>query len=193
MYGIPKGILFPLTRDDLVEATALLQGIQEGELDQIVMPEKPMDILAQQIVAEVSSPGLPPQDGAEPAGWNLEQLFELFVNAYPYRNLSKAEFETLIQMLAEGYSTRRGRRGAYLHLDLINRKVHTRRGANLVSLTNGGAIPDMFDYQVVLDPDDTVVGTLNEDFALEAAPGDVFTLGTHAWQMLRVDLSLIHI
>ena len=187
VYGIPKGILFPLTRDDLVEATALLQGIQEGELDQIVMPEKPMDILAQQIVAEVSSPGLPSQDGAEPAGWNLEQLFELFVNAYPYRNLSKAEFETLIKMLAEGYSTRRGRRGAYLHLDLINRRVHTRRGANLVSLTNGGAIPDMFDYQVVLDPDDTVVGTLNEDFALEATPGDVFTLGTHAWQMLRVD------
>ena len=187
VYGIPKGILFPLTRDDLVEATALLQGIQEGELDQIVIPEKPMDILAQQIVAEVSCPGLPSQDGAEPAGWNLEQLFELFVNAYPYRNLSKAEFETLIKMLAEGYSTRRGRRGAYLHLDLINRKVHTRRGANLVSLTNGGAIPDMFDYQVVLDPDDTVVGTLNEDFALEATPGDVFTLGTHAWQMLRVD------
>ena len=187
VYGIPKGILFPLTRDDLVEATALLQCIQEGGLDQIVMPEKPMDILAQQIVAEVSSPGLPSQDGAEPGGWNLEQLFELFANAYPYRNLSKAEFETLIKMLAEGYSTRRGRRGAYLHLDLINRKVHTRRGANLVSLTNGGAIPDMFDYQVVLDPDDTVVGTLNEDFALEAAPGDVFTLGTHAWQMLRVD------
>ena len=187
VHGTPKGILFPLTRDDLVEATALLQGIEEGELDQIVMPEKPMDILAQQIVAEVSSPGLSTQDGAEPTGWNLEQLFELFVNAYPYRNLSKAEFETLIKMLAEGYSTRRGRRGAYLHLDLINRKVHTRRGANLVSLTNGGAIPDMFDYQVVLDPDDTVVGTLNEDFALEATPGDVFTLGTHAWQMLRVD------
>ena len=187
VHGTPKGILFPLTRDDLVEATALLQGIQEGELDQVVMPEKPMDILAQQIVAEVSSPGLPAQDGAEPAGWNLEQLFGLFVNAYPYRNLSKVEFETLIKMLAEGYSTRRGRRGAYLHLDLINREVHTRRGANLVSLTNGGAIPDMFDYQVVLDPDDTVVGTLNEDFALEASPGDVFTLGTHAWQMLRVD------
>ena len=187
VHGTPKGILFPLTRDDLVEATALLQGIQEGELDQIVMPEKPMDILAQQIVAEVSSSGLTLQDGTEPAGWNLEQLFELFVNAYPYRNLGKGEFETLIKMLAEGYSTRRGRRGAYLHLDFINRKVHTRRGANLVSLTNGGAIPDMFDYQVVLDHDDTVVGTLNEDFALEATPGDVFTLGTHAWQMLRVE------
>ncbi|MBG10306.1 MAG: ATP-dependent DNA helicase [Gammaproteobacteria bacterium] len=187
VHATPKGILFPLTRDDLVEATALLQGIQEGELDQIVMPEKPMDILAQQIVAEVSSPGLPTKDGVEPAGWDLEQLFELFVNAYPYRNLNKDEFETLIKMLAEGYSTRRGRRGAYLHLDLINSKLHARRGANLVSLTNGGAIPDMFDYQVVLDPDDTVVGTLNEDFALEAAAGDVFTLGTHAWQMLRVD------
>lgn len=186
IHGTPKGILFPLTRDDLVEASALLHSIKCGELDRIVMPEKPSDILAQQIVAEVSSPFLN-GDGENDDGWDLDKLYALFANAYPYRELSREEFDVVIKMLAEGYSTRRGRRGTHLHLDSINNKVRTRRGANLISLTNGGAIPDMFDYQVVLDPDDVVVGTLNEDFALEALPGDVFTLGTHAWQMLRVD------
>ena len=187
VHGTPKGILFPLTRDDLVEASALLQGIREGELDRIIMPEKPADILAQQIVAEVSSPVIAGDGDQDFLGWDMDQLFQLFANAYPYRDLAREEFDTLVKMLAEGYTTRRGRRGTHLHLDLINNKVRARRGSNLTSLTNGGAIPDMFDYQVVLDPEDIVVGTLNEDFALEALPGDVFTLGTHAWQLLRVD------
>ncbi|MEX2470377.1 MAG: DEAD/DEAH box helicase [Pseudohongiellaceae bacterium] len=195
--GTPKGILFPLTRDDLVEAAALIHSIRSGELDRIIMPEKPADILAQQIVAEVSSPlsGADAEsdgesDGksdGESDGWNLDSLYELFTNAWSYRDLSRTEFDAIVSMLAEGYSTRRGRRGTLLHLDAINNRIRARRGANLTALTNGGAIPDMFDYQVVLDPEDTVVGTLNEDFALEALPGDVFTLGTHAWQLLRID------
>ncbi len=181
--GTPKGILFPLTRDDLVEATALIHSIHCAQLDRIVMPEQPADILAQQIIAEVSSPG-----SVDPeAGWSLDELFALVTAAYPYRELSRKEFDELITMLAEGYTSRRGRRGTHLHLDAINGRVRARRGSNLVALTNGGAIPDMFDYQVVLDPEDVVVGTLNEDFALEALPGDVFTLGTHSWQLLRVD------
>lgn len=185
--GTPKGILFPLTRDDLIESAALLHSIHNGELDRIIMPEKPLDILAQQIVAEVSSLSLGKGELDDGEGWDLDALYALFSNAWSYRNLSRAEFDRIIKMLSEGYTSRRGRRGTHLHLDLINNKVRSRRGANLVSLTNGGAIPDMFDYQVVLDPEDVVVGTLNEDFALEALPGDVFTLGTHAWQMLRVD------
>ena len=185
--GTPKGILFPLTRDDLIESTALLHSIHNGELDRIIMPEKPLDILAQQIVAEVSSLSLGKGSLDDGEGWDLDALYALFANAYSYRDLSREEFDRIIKMLAEGYTSRRGRRGTHLHLDLINNKVRSRRGANLTSLTNGGAIPDMFDYQVVLDPEDVVVGTLNEDFALEALPGDVFTLGTHAWQMLRVD------
>lgn len=185
IHGRPKGILFPLTRDDLVEATALLYSIAQGELDKIVMPEAPLDILAQQIVAEISSRAL--NQAEQDQACDLRALFDLMTNAYPYRNLTYEEFVTLIKMLAEGYTSRRGRRGAHLHFDAINNRVRTRRGANLVALTNGGAIPDMFDYQVVLDPEDLVVGSLNEDFALEALPGDVFTLGTHSWQMLRVD------
>lgn len=185
IHGRPKGILFPLTRDDLVEATALLHSIAQGQLDNIVMPTAPADILAQQIVAEVSSKALT-EIGKE-EGWDLQELFELMRNAYPYRDLQLTEFTTLVRMLADGYTSRRGRRGAHLHFDAINNRVRARRGANLIALTNGGAIPDMFDYQVVLDPEDVVVGSLNEDFALEALPGDVFTLGTHSWQLLRID------
>lgn len=182
--GTPKGILFPLTRDDLVECTALLQSIRLGELDRIVMPEAPLDILCQQIVAEVAAPDV---TGQYPDGRDLDELLQMFRAAWPYRNLTRDQFLALVTMLAEGYTTRRGRRGTHLHLDLINHRVRARRGSALVALTNGGAIPDMFDYQVVLDPEDVVVGSLNEDFALEALPGDVFTLGSHAWQMLRVD------
>lgn len=193
IHGTPKGILFPLTRDDLVESAALVHSIRQGQLDCIVMPEKPLDILSQQIVAEVSSQS---HDEAgrtgelfnqQEGGWDVGELFDLFRNAYSYRELSRAEFDTTVQMLADGYTSRRGRRGTHLHLDAINNRLRARRGANLIALTNGGAIPDMFDYQVVLDPEDVVVGSLNEDFALEALPGDVFTLGTHSWQMLRVD------
>ncbi len=183
--GIPKGILFPLTRDDLVECTALLDSIRLGELDRIVMPEKPLDILSQQIVAEVAAPEA--AGNAKDSAYNSGSLFGLFANAYPYRNLTREEFDGLLSMLGNGYSTRRGRRGTHLHLDQINDRIRPRRGSGLIALTNGGAIPDMFDYQVVLDPEDTVVGTLNEDFALEALPGDVFTLGTHSWQLLKVD------
>ena len=193
IHGTPKGILFPLTRDDLVESAALLHSIREGELDCIVMPEKPLDILSQQIVAEVSSQNHDQagQTGElfdqQQGGWSVDELYDLFRNAYSYRNLQREEFDTIVGMLAEGYTSRRGRRGTHLHHDAINNRLRARRGANLVALTNGGAIPDMFDYQVVLDPEDIVVGSLNEDFALEALPGDVFTLGTHSWQMLRVD------
>lgn len=180
--GIPKGVLFPLTRDDLVECTALLDSVRRGELDQILMPEQPLDILAQQIVAELAA-----RQDENTAPQSLDELYRLFTRAWPYRNLPREQFDALVQMLADGYSTRLGRRGAWLHLDRINNRVSARRGARLTALTNGGAIPDMFDYQVVLDPDDLVVGSLNEDFALETLPGDIFALGTHAWQMVKVD------
>ena len=373
--GTPKGILFPLTRDDLIEASALVHSIRRGQLDAIVMPEKPLDILAQQIVAEVSAqvhdcgrdgdasgyepgqkasrrdkskklsaPDAPENDlwvqgaddfsdapankqpsnkepskeifqplatalaamrisgstklsspakpaptpaslevrkaalaaaraglrgtEAEPTSvcvsdqteavsvqaepeskqtdehvearsealseahskpqsdsvadpietsltsdvyqketeeieetqetesfepmtpldsWCIDELYALVIKAFPFRELTKEEFEETLRMVADGYTSRRGRRGAHLHYDAINRRLRPRRGANLIALTNGGAIPDMFDYQVVLDPEDTVVGSLNEDFALDSMAGDVFTLGTHAWQILRVD------
>ena len=193
--GTPKGILFPLTRDDLLECTALLDSVQRGELDKILMPEQPLDILAQQIVAElaarqefaVAETTVDPVDDAGAGSCSLDDLYNLLTRAYPYRNLSKDDFNALVKMLADGYSTRLGRRGAYLHLDRINQRVSARRNARLTALTNGGAIPDMFDYQVVLDPEDTVVGSLNEDFALETLPGDIFTLGSHSWQLLRVD------
>ncbi|MDH3605070.1 MAG: DEAD/DEAH box helicase, partial [Candidatus Tectomicrobia bacterium] len=174
--GTPKGVLFPLSRDDLVECVALLDAVRKGELDQIVIPEKPMDILAQQIVAEVA--------GQE---WEVDALYTLFHNAYPYRDLSRDEFNEIVRILADGYTTRRGRRGAHVHYDAVNGRLRARRGARLIALTNGGSIPDMFDYDVVMQPEGITVGNLNEDFALESLPGDIFTLGTHAWQLLRIE------
>jgi ATP-dependent Lhr-like helicase len=179
--GVPKGVLFPLTRDDLVECTALLDSIRRGELDQLVIPDKPLDILAQQLVAELGS-----FDEGD-AGCPVETLWQWVTRSWVYRDLTRAEFDGIVRMLAEGYSTRRGRGGALLHLDQINGMARPRKGARLTALTNGGAIPDMFDYQVVLDPDDMVVGSIHEDFALESLPGDIFTLGNHSWRMLRID------
>lgn len=174
--GTPKGILFPLSRDELVECAALLDSVRRGELDRILMPEAPLDVLSQQIVAEAAS-----------RECGVEELFGLFRRAYPYRSLTKEIFLELVNMLSDGFTTRRGRRGAYLHYDGVNGKLRGRRGARLVALTNGGTIPDMFDYEVVLQPEGITVGTLNEDFALESLSGDIFTLGTHSWQLVRIE------
>ncbi|MEY4642947.1 MAG: hypothetical protein RLZZ227_2941 [Pseudomonadota bacterium] len=179
--GVPKGILFPLTRDDLVECTALIDSIRRGELDQIIIPDKPLDILAQQIVAELG--GVEEGDDSVPT----ESIWQWVARSWVYRNLTREEFDGILLMLAEGYTTRRGRGGALLHLDRINHVVRPRKGARLIALTNGGAIPDMFEYQMVLDPEDIVVGSLHEDFALESLPGDIFILGNRSWRMLRID------
>jgi ATP-dependent Lhr-like helicase len=179
--GVPKGVLFPLTRDDLVECSALIDSIHRGELDQLVIPDKPRDILAQQLVAELGS------REEDEQGITVDELWQWVHRSWVYRDLTCAEFDEILRMLSEGYTTRRGRAGAWLHFDQINQKLRPRKGARLVALTNGGAIPDMFDYQVVLDPEDIVVGTLNEDFALEALPGDIFTLGNHGWRLLGID------
>jgi ATP-dependent Lhr-like helicase len=174
--GIPKGIMFPLTRDELTESVALFDSIRRGELDKIVMPEAPLDILSQQIVAEVGN-----------EDWKVDDLFEVYKNAYPFRELTKKTFLEIIKMQSEGFSTRRGRRGAHIHYDAINGVIRGRKGARLVALTNGGSIPDMFDYDVVLDPQNIKVGTIGEDYALESLPGDTITLGTHTWQILGIE------
>ncbi|MGH8021171.1 MAG: DEAD/DEAH box helicase, partial [Opitutaceae bacterium] len=130
--GLPKGRLFPLSRDELVESVALLRAIRAGELDALEMPQKPLDLLAQQIVACAAS-----------EEWEEQRLFELMQSAWPYRDLTRAEFDAVLRMLAEGFSTRRGRRGALIHHDAVNHRVRARRGARLVALTSGGAIPDL--------------------------------------------------
>jgi len=180
--GLPKGRIFPLSRDELVECAALLDAVRRGELDRLHIPPKPLDILAQQIVAEVA--------GRE---WQEENLYQWARNAYPYRDLSREEFQAVIQMVAEGFSTRRGRRSAYLHRDAVNHRLRARRGARLSSITSGGAIPDTADYQVLLEPAGTMVGTVNEDFAIESMAGDIFQLGNTSWQILRVETGIVRV
>jgi ATP-dependent Lhr-like helicase len=174
--AVPKGRLFPLALDDLLECTALLDAVARGELDRIRVPVKPLDALAQHIVAETAC-----------RDWQLDALYECLRRAQPYRDLSLREFEQVVQMLADGYSTRRGRRGAYLHYDAVNRVLRARRGARLAAVTNAGVIPDQFDYDVVLLPEEHRVGTLNEDFAFESLPGDIFQLGNASYRIIKVE------
>ncbi|MBT8099017.1 MAG: DEAD/DEAH box helicase, partial [Gammaproteobacteria bacterium] len=179
----PKGRLFPLSRDDLAECTALLRAAENGELDRISIPEQPLDVLSQQIVAEVA--------GAEE--WQQDALFDTVRRAWPYRNLERDVFDEVVRMLAQGFSTRRGRRGAYLHHDAVNGRLRARRGAKLTAITNGGAIPDQFDYEVILSPEGFKVGTLNEDFAFESLPGSIFQLGNTSYRILKIETGKVYV
>ena len=174
--GFPKGRIFPTSRDELIECAALLDSIRRGELDQLSIPEKPLDILAQQIVACVASDE-----------WTEDELFETIRRAYPYRNLERGQFDEVVGMLRDGFATRRGRRGAYLHHDMINHRLRGRKGARLTAITSGGAIPDTADYTVVLEPTDAIIGTVNEDWAIESLQGDIFQLGNASWEIIRVE------
>ncbi|HEY8535406.1 MAG TPA: DEAD/DEAH box helicase, partial [Vicinamibacterales bacterium] len=158
VHGTPKGRLFPLTRDDLVECTALLRAVRRGDLDALVPYDAPLDVLAQQVVAECAS-----------RDWPEDELYELVRGAWPYRDLSRRDFDAVVEMLASGFSTRRGRRGALIHRDEVHRRLLGRRGAGMTALTSGGAIPDTADYRVLLEPEDLFIGTLNEDFAIESS------------------------
>jgi ATP-dependent helicase Lhr and Lhr-like helicase len=180
--GLPKGRIFPLSRDELVECTAMLRSVRHGELDQLIIPEKPLDVLAQQIVACAAS-----------EDWDEQNLFELMRCAYPYRNLNRQEFDDVLRMLSEGFSTKRGRRSALLHHDAINHRVRGRRGARLLALTSGGAIPDNGDYRVILEPSETFIGTVNEDFAVESLAGDIFQLGNASWKILRINSGTVRV
>jgi ATP-dependent helicase Lhr and Lhr-like helicase len=173
--GTPKGRVFPVSRDDLVECAALLRSIHAGLLDAIVTHDVPLDVLAQQIVAECAC-----RDYSE------DELFSLVARAWPYRHLDRATFDSVLRMTAEGFATRRGRRAALVHRDEVNATIRGRRGSRLLAQTSGGAIPEIADYRVVLEPDDTFIGTLNEDFAIESNAGDIFQLGNASWLILQV-------
>ena len=173
--GVPKGRVFPESRDDLVECAALLRSIRRGDLDAIVSHDAPLDVLAQQIVAETAC-----------IEYNEDDMFALARRAWPYRDLSRRDFDGVVTMVAEGFSTRRGRRAALIHRDEINSKLRGRRGARLLAQTSGGAIPEIADYRVLLDPEDVFIGTLNEDFAIESNAGDIIQLGNASWRILQV-------
>lgn len=174
-FAKPVGKLYPLTRDELVECAALLGAVRRGDLDAIVMPRAPLDILAQQVVAACAA-----------GPWQEQALFDLVRCAYPYRDLTLTDFEEVLTLVSEGVLTGRGRRADYVQRDRVGQKLEARRGARLAALTSGGAIPENADYRVVAEPDDVFVGTVNEDFAIESMAGDVFLLGSTAWRIRRV-------
>jgi ATP-dependent Lhr-like helicase len=171
---IPKGRLFAMTRDELLEALALVSAVRQGRLDRIVMPVAPLDILAQQIVAAAAC-----------EDWDEDALYDLCRQAWPYHDLKRGDFDAVVAMLSDGISPT-NRSGAYLHRDRINGRVRGRRSARIAAITSGGAIPEQADYRVVTEAEGTFVGTLNEDFAIESQAGNVFQLGNTSWRILHV-------
>lgn len=233
--AVPKGRFFATTRDDLLECASLVRAIRHGELDRLIIPEAPLDILAQQIVAtcagggqvartllsarksatkqkvEVattanifSTPGpeptlalqtrvpaphssaLPIPEADDP-GWDEDELFDLVRRAYPYRDLPRESYDAILEMLSEGIAARRGRYGAYIHHDKVNRKLRARRGARLAAITSGGAIPETALFTVVAEPEGVMVGTVDEDFAVESMAGEVMLLGNTSWRIRRIE------
>lgn len=180
--ALPKGRIFCTTRDELIECAALVRAIRTGILDKIEIPRAPLDILAQQLVAAAAT-----------GEWNEEALFQMVRSAYPYRDLPRDKYESVVEMMSEGIATMRGRRGAMLHRDKVNGVIRGRRGARLISITNGGAIPETAQYQVIAEPEGVQVGTLDEDFAIESNAGDIFLLGTTSWRIKRVEAGRVRV
>jgi ATP-dependent Lhr-like helicase len=171
-----RGRLFATSRDELVECSALVRAVAAGHLDRVEPPQAPLDVLAQQIVAECSA-----------REWTEDALFALYRTATPFAELERAAFDEVVGSVSEGAAPRMGRAGALVHRDRVNGVLRGRKAARIVAATNGGAIPDVADYRVVLDPDETPVGTVNEDWAIESMAGDVFVLGSHSWRIRRVE------
>ncbi len=174
--AVPKGRLFATTRDELLECGALIRAIKQGDLDRLMIPDSPLDILAQQIVAMCSA-----------EEWDENDLYKVVRRAYPYRKLTSDVYESVLEMLAEGIAARRGRYGAYIHRDRVNHKLRARRGSRLAAITSGGAIPETALFTVVAEPEGTVVGTIDEDFAVESMAGDIMLLGNTSWRIRRVE------
>ena len=180
--GTPSGRLYPTSRDELVECAALLRGARQGRLDVLIVPDGPLDILAQQTVAECAA-----------ADWPEQDLLAMMRHAAPFQALSQEDFERVADLVSEGIRTGRGRRAAYLHRDQVTGQLRGRRGARIAALTSGGAIPELGDYRVLAEPDGTLVGTVNEDWAIESMAGDVFLLGTHSWRIRRVEPGVVRV
>ncbi len=178
----PEGRFFPTTRDELLECAALVRAIRTGAMDTLKIPSAPLDILAQQIVAACGA-----------GEWRADDLYDIVRTAYPYRALERKDFDEVVDMLADGVATSRGRSGAYLHYDRVNGRLRGRRGARMAAITSGGAIPETANYNVVAEPDGHVVGTLDEDFAVESLAGDIFLLGTNSWRIRRVEPGVVRV
>ncbi|MGB2694617.1 MAG: DEAD/DEAH box helicase [Dehalococcoidia bacterium] len=178
----PKGRLFPTTRDELVECAAMVRAVRAGRLDAVIQPVAPLDILAQQIVAETA---------CEP--WSEDALYGLVRRASPYAALERKDFDEIVEMLSDGIPVGAGKAAAFLHRDRINAIVRGRRGARMTAIQCGGAIPDVADYQVLKEPEGTFIGTLDEDFSVESMAGDIFLLGTTSWRIRRIEPGIVRV
>src|SRR5438270_522399 len=193
---LPKGELGAVTSNvmwddifELLECAALVRSIHKGELDRLYIPDCPLDILSQQIVAMCASQKSSENGDLDTDTWNEDDLLRVLHRAYPYRDLKDKDYQAVLEMLSEGIASKRGRYGAYIHRDQVNKRLRARRGARMTAITNGGAIPDTALYTVIAEPEGHVVGTVHEDFAVEISRGEIMQLGNTSWRIRRVESS----
>ena len=179
---LAQGRLFPTSRDDLIECTALLDCVRRDELDALRIPPAPLDVLAQQIVAEVAS-----------REWSEDGLYQMVRRAAPYAQLERKQYDDVLHMLTDGYTSRQGVRGSYLHRDSVSGTLRGRRGGKMTAVMSGGTIPDNADYTVILEPQGLNVGTVHEDFAVESLAGDVFQLGNTSYRIQRIETGKVRV
>ena len=170
-----KGRIIVTRGEELLEAAAVVRSIKERQLDRIVTPEAPLDVLAQQVVAAVAAESL-----------TVDTLHARFKNAAPYRNLGREELVAVVRSLAEPLPAEVKGAAPRILWDRVNDRLHARRGSRFLALTSGGTIPDNGLYDVFVAETDLKVGTLDEEFVTESLPGDVFLLGSHAWKIVKV-------
>ena len=172
----PKGRLFALTIDDLIECAAAVHAIRSGLLDAVEIPSECMDVAAQQIVAIA----------AEDNEIRESDLLNLLRGAHSFAKLDASELRRLLEELAAEIGGGSVRAHPKIFYDRTGRRVRARRGARLAAITSGGTIPESGNYDVVIESQNRKIGDIEEDFAQESSRGDVFALGSMPWQIQRI-------
>ncbi len=187
---VSKGRIFPKFRADLLECAVVAKRMRAAEIETTVIPRNPLDVLAQQIVAMVSSPPVEGEQAAdtEVGGeeWSVPVLHELVRRAHPYAELPRELLDQVLDMLdgrypSEEFSELRPR----IVWDRVADTIRARKGARQLAITNAGTIPDRGLYGVHL-PDGRRVGELDEEMVYEARPGQTFLLGASTWRIEEI-------
>jgi ATP-dependent helicase Lhr and Lhr-like helicase len=178
---VSHGVFIPKFRGDLLETAAVVEGMLEGRIESTVVPRKPLDVLAQQIVAMCAMDE-----------WNVDDLGRLVRRAYPYSDLGPKAFESVLDMLSGRYpSDEFAELRPRLVWDRVAGKVRGRAGAQRLAVTNPGTIPDRGLYSVNLLEDGRRVGELDEEMVYETRVGETFVLGASTWRIAEITPSQV--
>ncbi|MGD9898933.1 MAG: DEAD/DEAH box helicase [Calditrichaceae bacterium] len=176
LHATSKGRIIPLYPSDIDDAVAMAYNTAAGAIEETVIPENALDVLAQQITAEVSM-----------REWPRHELYRQMTSSYCYRHLTENAFNRVLDMLSGQYADSPLRAlQQRLNWDKVNDNLIARRGSRLTAVMNGGTIPDRGYYGVYLDGENVKLGEMEEEFVFESRVGDIFFLGNNEWQINEI-------